>query len=157
MAVRLLVEAHPATVRAVTRDGLTPLFCAFETVDTEYSPRPVACGTPAGPRVLDRAAAGVPSFALQVPGLLPAHYAAMRTRSLFALPLVVEHWPDALGVPSLCGDLPIHLAVAPLPMVVEPRPPALQVADRKGWLPFQLAATKDAPLDVVIYLVSKWT
>jgi ankyrin repeat protein len=165
--VRRLVEAHPASVRAVNQDGLTPLHRAFQADDGEYSEdnrhgRWLADRAP----VLEHLIQMRPE-SLRQPckyGLLPAHYAAIWTQSLFTLQLVVERWPAALGVPSLDGSLPIHRAVGrddpPLQLVqflVQQKPTSLLIPAVDGSLPLHAAleSFQEPRPDVVRYLVEQ--
>jgi hypothetical protein len=110
-------------------------------------------------------------------GCLPLHLAlAQKEPSLKVVRFLVEEAPEALQVANLAGSLPLHLAAAAASKssssssshtddsfikicadLAETYPQALQAPDKtNGMLPFQIAATTDAPLDVVFYLVSKW-
>jgi ankyrin repeat protein len=163
--VRHLVHLFPGSGFAVTNDGRAPVHCA---VDGPYD-RLVRVDT----IWLHEGRLAVLGFLLyewpdsiRLPcnnGLLPVHYAALRTVKAHSVRFLVERWPESAGLPTADGgSLPVHLAVSgPVPkpemvrFLAEHSPPTLLIRDSDGSLPLHLALTSTEPpsKEVVLALV----
>jgi ankyrin repeat protein len=150
-SVRLLAEASPASVRAVTKSGRTPLHTAIineAQLDVvkflvEHSGDASLLG------IADR------------DGCLPMHYAAKRG-SLELVKILVEAFPTSIRAPDARGRRPIHVAVAgpwSLREIVEylsaPWPESLHARDSDGNLPLHAAVAHAVPMETVRFLAEQ--
>jgi ankyrin repeat protein len=161
--VQYLVEKYPDSLQAVTASkGYTPLHCAFDA-DEAAVDLPVDQHTEKKLVVeylVDQRPESL--LALGNDGFLPIHCAALRSRTVPCVKVLVERAPDTPrspttpgpgGVPPAGGSLPIHLAVArddrpSYPIVqymVQQAPSTTLVPNGDGSLPIHLALSAKEP------------